>query len=311
MARWPLVAALFVPIVGSCDRSLVSDLAPRKATAPANQRLIVCTTGMVADIVRGIAGDGVTVIQLMGPGVDPHLYTATPRDVEALNAADIIFYSGLHLEGRMTDVFERLARRKPTVAVTSRIGRQRLLEVSPGTYDPHVWFDVGLWSQGIETVREALVRLDPSQAEEYGRRANDLASRYRELDTYCRDRIATLPPARRVLVTAHDAFHYFGRAYGMEVKSIQGISTDSEASVRKINALVQVISDREIKAVFVEHSINERNMRALVEGCRARGHRVAIGGELYSDALGPAGTPAENYQGMVRTNVETIVKALE
>lgn len=266
---------------------------------------------MVADLVRGVGGDDVTVMQLMGPGVDPHLYTATPRDVEALNAADIIFYSGLHLEGRMTEIFERLARRKATIAVTSRIPRDRLLEVSPGTYDPHVWFDVDLWSLGIETVRQALVESDPAHAESYARRANELTGKYNSLNAFCRERIAVIPAERRVLVTAHDAFHYFGRAYGMEVKSIQGISTDSEASVRQINTLVDFICRRGIKAVFVEHSINERNMRALIEGCQAQGHRVMIGGELYSDALGPAGTTADNYQGMVRTNVNTIVTALE
>ncbi|MBL9122944.1 MAG: zinc ABC transporter substrate-binding protein, partial [Planctomycetaceae bacterium] len=256
---------------------------------------MTCTTGMVADLARGIGGDRVAVVQLMGPGVDPHLYTATPRDVDALNEAQVIFYSGLHLEGRMTEIFERLARRKSTFAVTASIPRDRLLEVSPGTYDPHVWFDVKLWALGIETVCSALTQVDPAHAAEYAARAHELAARYRDLDAYCRAQAETIASARRVLITAHDAFHYFGRAYGFEVESIQGISTDSEASVSQINALVDFICQRQIKAVFVEHSLNERNMRALIEGCQARGHDVGIGGELYSDALGPPQSPAGDY----------------
>ena len=308
--RWQLALVLLAAMQLGCDLSL--DLAGQTqgfSHAPGKLR-VTCTTGMVADLARGVGGDRVEVVQLMGPGVDPHLYTATPRDVDALNDAELIFYSGLHLEGRMTEIFERLAERKPTYAVTDSIPRERLLEVSPGTYDPHVWFDVGLWSLGTETVRDALVKVDPEHAGEYQQRASELMQRYRSLDEFCRLQGATVPLARRVLVTAHDAFHYFGRAYGFEVKSIQGISTDSEASVRQINALVDFICSRQIKAVFVEHSINERNMRALIEGCQARGQAVAIGGELYSDALGPAGSPAADYQGMVRTNIDTMVEGL-
>lgn len=293
-----------------CD-AVLALRSPGFSQAPPGALKVACTTGMVADLVRGVGGDWVAVVQLMGPGVDPHLYNASPRDVDALNEAQLICYSGLHLEGRMTDIFERLGRRKATLAVTSDIPRDRLLEVSPGVYDPHVWFDVGLWGLGIEGVRAALAKALPEHAEEFAERAAKLTSEYRELDAFCREQLARIPAERRVLITAHDAFHYFGRAYGLEVRSIQGISTDSEASVRQINSLVEFISQRGIKAVFVEHSINARNMRALIEGCQASGHAVGIGGELYSDALGPAGTPAANYQGMVRTNIDTIVQALE
>lgn len=307
-----LIALSLLAAAGSGCQRVAEATAPSSgfSQAKSGQLKVACTTGMVADLVRGVGGDDVAVVQLMGPGVDPHLYTATPRDVDSLNEAQVVFYSGLHLEGRMTDVFERLARRKPAYAVTALIPRDRLLEVSPGTYDPHVWFDVGLWSQGIEVVRAGLAKADPAQAAVFAERAEMLKNRYRSLDAFCRAQAATIPPERRVLVTAHDAFHYFGRAYGLQVKSIQGISTDSEASVRQINLLVDFICRQGIKAVFVEHSINERNMRALVEGCQSRGHAVAIGGELYSDALGPPGSGADDYQGMVRANIDTIVQAL-
>lgn len=309
-ASWHWRAAILVAalLVAGCETSLVAD--GRRRDAGDHRLLAVCTTGMVADLVRGVGGEQVRVVPLMGPGVDPHLYTATPRDVDALNEAQAIFYSGLHLEGRLTDVFQRMGKHKPVFAVTDDIPRERLLEVSPGVFDPHIWFDVGLWSSGIEAVRQALSEVDPDHAESYAARAARLAESYRALDEYCRQQIAAIPAERRVLVTAHDAFHYFGRAYGMEVRSIQGISTESEASVRQVNALVDFIARRGIKAVFVEHSINERNMHALIEGCQAHGHAVAIGGELFSDALGPSGSSAGDYPGMVRANVDTMVQAL-
>lgn len=271
---------------------------------------VAATTAMVADLARHVGGRHVEVAALMGEGVDPHLYKATSGDVARLSRADLILYSGLHLEGKMGEVFSRLARKKHVVAVTDELDRGRLLRVGGEQYDPHVWFDVALWSATLPTVERALAELDPAHADDYRRNAHRYQADLMKLDRECRAQIASIPESRRVLVTAHDAFHYFGRAYDIDVQAIQGISTQAEAAISKINELVELLSERGIKAVFVETSVSERNIRALVEGCAARGHRVEIGGQLYSDAMGPAGTPEGTYSGMVRHNVETITQAL-
>jgi len=266
---------------------------------------------MVADLVERVGGEHVSVTQLMGEGIDPHLYKASPGDVAQLNRADMVFYSGLHLEGKMGDVLARMGRKKPAVAVAEGIDKGRLLEVAEDLYDPHVWFDVALWSETLAAVETALAGFDPAHAADYRRQAEAYRAELAELDEECKRRIAEIPADHRVLVTAHDAFHYFGRAYGVEVKAIQGISTQAEAGIKKINELVDFIAARGIKAVFVETSVNERNIEALVEGCRAQGHAVKVGGQLFSDAMGKPGTPEGTYVGMVRHNVEAIVKALE
>lgn len=274
---------------------------------------IVATTGMVADIARNVGGTHVVVRALMGPGTDPHLYKATPGDVGALREADLILYSGLHLEGKMADVLVRLARRQPTFAVTDGIPEDRLKNWAdtPDAHDPHVWFDAKLWAQAAAFVRDILVQLDPPRAADYTTNAAAYIARLEALDAWAREQLATIPPERRVLITAHDAFGYFGAAYGIEVLGIQGISTESEAGVQRINELVQLIADRGVKAVFVETTVSDKNMQALVEGSRARGHDIRIGGSLYSDAMGDEGGPAGTYEGMFRTNVETIVHALK
>jgi manganese/zinc/iron transport system substrate-binding protein len=271
----------------------------------------VCTTGMVADLVRNIGGDHVSVTALMGEGVDPHLYKASPGDVNQLNSADIIFYSGLHLEGKMADTFARMARKKPTFAVTALIPAGRVLDNPEGAFDPHLWFDVSLWRDASGVVADALKAYDPTHAAEYQQRADTYQAELTRLHEYARTQLATIPPDRRVLVTAHDAFRYFGRAYDVEVKGIQGISTESEAGVKRINELVDFLAEKKIKAVFVESSVSDKNVKALLEGCAAKGHTVVIGGELFSDAMGKEGTPEGTYVGMVRHNVDTIVKALK
>lgn len=272
---------------------------------------VVCTTGMVADLVRNVGGERVQVAQIMGEGVDPHLYKASPGDVNRLNGADAIFYSGLHLEGKMADVFVRMARKKPTFAVTEYVPENKVLDNNEGAYDPHLWFDVSLWADAAGVVRDALKVFDPKHADEYQSRADAYQAELRKLHDYAKSQLATIPKERRVLVTAHDAFRYFGRAYDVEVKGIQGISTESEAGVKEINTLVAFLVEKQIKAVFVESSVSDKNVRALLEGCRARGHTVVIGGELFSDAMGKDGTPEGTYVGMVRHNVDTIVKALK
>lgn len=271
---------------------------------------VVTTTGMVADLVRNVGGDQVAVTQLMGAGVDPHLYKASTADVKLLSNANLIFYSGTHLEGKMGDIFVRLARTKPTFAVTEAIDEKYILETEQGAYDPHLWFDVSLWSQAAGVVRDVLVDFDPSHANHYRERARTYQKELTDLQEYAKKEIGSIPRERRVLVTAHDAFRYFGRAYDIEVRGIQGISTENEAAVKHVNELVAFLCRRKIKAVFVETSVSERNIKSLIEGCASQGHEVKIGGELFSDAMGEAGKPEGTYQGMIRHNVEIIVEAL-
>src|SRR5262245_8886010 len=266
---------------------------------------------MVADIATNIGGEHVSVSALMGEGVDPHLYKASPADVSQLNRADIILYSGLHLEGKLAELLERMGHRKPTVGVAERIAQDKVLQDEHGARDPHVWFDASLWSEAAVAAADALATFDPPHADTYKQNLAAYQSRLAELHQYAKDHLATVAKERRVLVTAHDAFRYFGRAYELEVRGIQGISTDSEAGVRQVKELVDFIVERKIKAVFVETSVSDQNIRSLLEGCQARGHAVVIGGSLFSDAMGKAGTPEGTYEGMVKHNVDTIASALK
>jgi len=272
---------------------------------------VVATTGMVADLARRVGGERVEVDALMGPGVDPHLYSASPDDLARLRAADLVLYSGHGLEGKMGDVLAKLARRKPVVAVTEEVAEGRLLALPglEGHFDPHLWFDVSLWADTPVVVAEALARADPPHAEEYRARAADYRTELRALHEETRAAIATIPAERRVLITSHDAFRYFGRAYAMEVRGLQGISTVQDAGVRDVQDLVALIAQRRIKAVFVETSVPHAALEAVQRWVREKGHVVAIGGELFSDAMGDA-PPTDTYPGMVRWNVRTIVEAL-
>lgn len=283
---------------------------------PSSRIRLVGTTGQVTDMLRNVGGEHVVVEGLMGSGVDPHLYRATPADVRRLNAADVILYNGLHLEGRLADLLERLARRKPVFAVTEGLRRQhsRLLRKVPGAtdqYDPHVWFDLSLWARCVDYAAEKLIASDPDHAEDYRRNADAYVARLKDLHELCKQQLAAIPRQRRVLVTAHDAFGYFGDAYDVEVHGLQGISTLDEADLSEANQMVEMLVSRRIKAVFVESSVPAKNVRALVEACASRGHRVVIGGELFSDAMGPEGTPQGTFVGMVRHNLKTIVEALQ
>lgn len=274
---------------------------------------IVTTTAMVRDVVQNVAGDEARVVGLLGEGVDPHLYKPTRDDVAQLLKADVVFYSGLLLEGRMTDTFLKVSRRGvPVFAVTELLDEKYLLEPEGfhGHTDPHVWMDVRGWMQAVRVVAKSLAELDPSRAGRYQSNASNYLARLEQLDTKARAALATIPRDRRVIITAHDAFNYFGRAYGIEVKGIQGISTESEAGVADINKLVGFIVERRIPALFVESSVSDKNARALMEGCRARGHTVALGGTLFSDAMGAPGTYEGTYEGMIDHNVTTIVRAL-
>lgn len=277
---------------------------------------VVCTTAQVADIIKNIGGEDVEVDTLMGDGVDPHLFTVAAGDVRRLRAADIVFYNGLHLEGRLADVLHDLAKKKPSLAVTAGLLRDhpevlRTPEEFEGAHDPHVWLDVSLWKLCAEYVSEQLCELDPDRADAYRAREKTYTDELAVLDAECRERMAAIPDERRVLVTAHDAFGYFGVAYDIEVRGLQGISTADEADLVTLSALVDLLVERGVKAVFVESSVSEKYVRALVEGCAAEKHVVLIGGELYSDAMGPDDTPEGTYVGMVRHNVDTIVNALK
>lgn len=274
---------------------------------------VTATTGMVADIVREVAGDRATVKNLIGEGVDPHLYKPTRSDVAALMRADVVFYSGLMLEGKMADTLHKIeGTGKPVCAVTDRLDHSTLFSPSSleGHFDPHVWMDVSLWSNAVEVVAKSLSAFDPASAKAYGERAAAYRAKLAELHAYCAKVIASVPERQRVLVTAHDAFHYFGRAYGIEVRGIQGISTESEAGIQDINRLVDFLVERGVRAVFVETSVADKNVRALIEGASSRGASVRIGGSLFSDAMGRGGTYEGTYIGMLDHNATTIARAL-
>ena len=286
--------------------------APPEPPAEEGRLHVVTTIGMIADVVKNVGGERVRVTGLMGPGVDPHLYKASEGDVRRLFRADVVFYGGLHLEARMGDVLEEMGGRTRVRAVTDAIPRDTLLTPPEfkGAHDPHVWFDVGMWIMTVDVIAATLAEADPAHAAEF--RAN--AARYKgeltEVDAYVRAQAARVPAERRVLITAHDAFNYFGRAYGFQVRGLQGISTAAEAGTADVQALAEFIATRRIPAVFVESSIPRRTIEAVQEAVRARGFDVQIGGSLFSDAMGNPGTPEGTYQGMVRHNIDTIVGAL-
>ena len=274
---------------------------------------IATTTGMINDIVLNVGKDKVSTQSLMGPGVDPHLYKASAKDVSTLSNAEIIFYNGLNLEGKMTEVFENMAKRGiVTVPVAEAIDKKKLLQ-SPtykGYYDPHVWFDVGLWSSAVESVTEALVNHDPGNNDFYQQNSAEYLSRLNTLGEFINNKVTTLPESKRVLITAHDAFGYFGKAYDFEVIGLQGVSTDSEASTADLQRLSKLIVERKIPAIFVESSVSPKYIEAVKEAVNSKGFDVEVGGILYSDALGNYGTPEGTYIGMFEYNVNTIVDSL-
>lgn len=274
---------------------------------------IVTTIGQVTNITEIVGGEHVQVNGLMGAGIDPHLYVASEGDVELLQNADIIFYSGLFLEAQMEDILEQIGERKTVVAVAENIDKSLLLpwtDYNADEFDPHVWFDVTLWAQAVEAVRDTLVEYDPTNADAYRANTEAYLKELDELHAYVKTQAERLPADQRVLITAHDAFHYFGRAYGFEVRGLQGISTASEAGTADVRDLADFIVEREIRALFVESSVPVRNIEALQAAVQAQEFTVEIGGQLYSDAMGDPGTPDGTYVGMVRHNIDTIVGAL-
>lgn len=274
---------------------------------------IVSTTGMIGNALNVLLKDKANVTSLMGPGVDPHLFKASQGDLSKLTNADMIFYNGLHLEGKMGDIFENMANRKPVIAVTDDIERTKLRKVAAfnNNYDPHIWFDVEMWIDAVNKIARELIKVYPEHTQFITTNLNQYISELMELHKWVTAEISTINKPQRVLITAHDAFGYFGLAYDIEVLGLQGISTLSEPGLRDVSELVETITERKINAVFVETSVSQRSINAVIEGCRANGFDVKNGGYLFSDAMGEAGTPEGNYIGMVKSNVNTIVKALK
>lgn len=300
-------------ILLSCLALLLGGAALPVAQASSPKIRVVATTAMVADLVRQVAGERAEVQGLMGPGVDPHLYKPTAADIVRLQRADVIFYNGLVLEGKMTDLFTRLARSRPVYALTEGIDPERLLqpEEYAGHYDPHVWFDVALWAECVPVVVAGLVAADPAGREHFERAGERVCQRLAELHAWALAKAAELPPERRVLVTSHDAYNYFGRAYGFTVVGLQGISTATEAGLADVAHLADFIRERGVRAIFVESSVPHGTIARVAADSGAR-----IGGELFSDAMGTPGQ-IENgydlgtYEGMIKHNLTTIVEALK
>ena len=274
---------------------------------------VVTTTGMIADAVRNIGGDSISVEALMGPGVDPHLYKATQGDLKRLMDADIVFYNGLHLEGKMGEVLEKLGRQKPVIPVASNIpeGELRLADGFAGAHDPHIWFSASLWKRAVVEISETLKSNYPHNASYFDTNTKKYLAQLDSLEGWIHDQVSTLPPEQRILVTAHDAFGYFGDAYGFTVRGLQGLSTVAEFGLKDRTDLVEYIVSNQVKAVFVETSVPKRSIEAVIAGCSDRGVNVIIGGNLYSDAMGPEGTEEGTYIGMFRSNVSSIVNALK
>jgi len=292
--------------------SAVAVAAVPLAARAADPVTVVATTGMIADAAAVIGGDAVAVQGLMGPGVDPHGYRQTRTDIVALARADLVLWHGLYLEAQLESLLQEMASRTTVVAVADRLPHDVLIAHTQyaDKFDPHVWMDPGLWSLVAGYVGDALAAAQPTAEAAMRARQADYQTRIAGLRGYAAETLASVPAGARVLVTAHDAFSYFGRAFGFEVVGIQGISTESEAGLARVAEVVDLLVARKIGAVFVESSVSDRNMRALQEGARARGHAVDIGGTLFSDAMGATGTYEGSYLGMIDHNVTTIARAL-
>ncbi|HUH46015.1 MAG TPA: zinc ABC transporter substrate-binding protein [Arenibacter sp.] len=275
---------------------------------------VVTTTSMLTDLLQQIGGDAIQVEGLMGSGVDPHLYKASEGDVNKLYTADIVFYSGLHLEGKLVDIFEKMERQhKKTVALAEILDKDELLssEYFASSYDPHIWFNVQFWKKIAQYATEKLQEADPGNADLFATNSKRYLQELDALENEIRETIGTLPREKRILVTAHDAFNYFGEAYGFQVLGLQGISTATEAGVQDVQKLSEFIIQNKVKSIFIETSVPRRTIEALQAAVVSKGHAITIGGSLYSDALGTKGTVEGTYIGMFKHNVNTIVEALK
>lgn len=302
------IALALILVLAGCSQ-------PSPTPEPTENTLnVVATTTMLTDLSKIIGGERVSVSGLMGPGIDPHLYQASAGDVTLMQKADVVVYNGLHLEGKMGEIFENLNGQGIfVICVEDGLDNSKLLEWEDenSVHDPHIWFDVSLWKDAAEVVAGGLSLADPDHASDYEANLENYLKELDETDTYIRERAAEVPEGQRVLVTAHDAFNYFGKAYGFEVRGLQGISTEAEAGTADVSELASFIVERQIKAIFVESSVPPKTIEALQAAVKAKGFDVAIGGELYSDSLGGEGSGAESYILTVKNNIDTIVDALK
>lgn len=299
------VLILGLIIIGSCSN---------KKTEFESQKLqIVTTTGMLYDAALNVTKGRADVEALMGPGVDPHLYKASQGDLSKFNNADLIIYNGLLLEGKMGEILNKIGQNRPVVAAAQSLPSNRLLGAAhyENAYDPHIWFDVSLWKYAVVEISNTIQKLDTANREFYQKNTAAYLLSLDSLHAYVLGEIASIPEKQRILITAHDAFGYFGKAYNIEVVGLQGISTVSDFGLRDISNLTDKIMVNNVKAIFVETSVSDKAIKAVVTGCQEKGHNVVIGGNLYSDAMGPFGTFEGTYIGMVKTNVKTIVNALK
>jgi manganese/zinc/iron transport system substrate-binding protein len=304
-----VAAAIVVPIALASNNSPSTTLSSGFSDTPIR---VTTTTNMITDLVQEIGSEHVTVTGIMGPGVDPHLYRATASDVEKLRNADVIFYNGLNLEGKMGDIFIQMSRDgKPVYAVSENMPQNLLLELDSGGLDPHIWWDATLWMEAARAVADALTKVDPDNSASYQRNLDEYFEELQSLHESSLERIEGIPEGQRVMVTAHDAFQYFGRAYGIEVMGIQGWSTESEAGIQEIRRLADIVAERGIRAIFVETTVSPNTIEALKAATEDRGHEVVIGGQLFSDAIGDIETLEGTFVGAFRYNVDTIANALQ
>jgi manganese/zinc/iron transport system substrate-binding protein len=323
MRRLTLILGLLLSLLlaacgGQAPAAQPNDADPysdSEAPAPVESLNVVVTTQQIADTVQNIAGDKVTLVSLLGPGIDPHTYVATEGDIQTFQNADLILYNGLLLEAQMTRVLDQIGQGDDTrvVALADSLDPLTLLNWEPEAglpYDPHVWNDVRLWTQVVKNIRDTLMEMDPANAATYEANAASYTAELEELHNYTLEQVERIPQERRVLVTAHDAFNYYGRAYGFQVEAVQGISTESEASAADIQSLADIVIERQIAAIFVETTISPRTIEAVQAAAQAGGQQVTIGGELFADAMGDPDTPEGTYIGMMRHNIDTIVAAL-
>lgn len=297
-----------------CTVLLLSASCHRPSVAPEDGKTrIVVTTTLLADVIKNIVRDSAQVVSIMGPGVDPHLYKASLGDLDHFVHADLIFYQGLHLEGKMAEVLEKLSRTKPVYALASRLPKDKVFQPAEGGDfpDPHIWFDVKLWEEVVIYAEEILSETYPQWSDYLRSNTREYLEKLDALHRSVLMQIQSIPEGKRVLITAHDAFGYFGRAYGIQVRGLQGISTQSEFGLKDVSNLVKLIVERDIQAVFVETSVSDKALRAVIEGVAGKGKQVRIGGLLYTDALGEPGSGQGDYIGMITYNVATIVNALK
>jgi len=306
-----IIIGISVVLIQNNDDSKINDI--ENSNSFSQKIVVTTTTNVITDLVENIGGDNVSVSGLMGPGVDPHLYRPSASDVKLLQNADIIFYNGLDLEGKMGDIFVKIGKEGTSVlAVSENIPPESLLTLeNDGNFDPHIWWDVKLWAEAAKVVATGLKEYDPENSDKYEKNLSEYLNQLEILDSNNLNKINSIPQEQRVLVTAHDAFQYFGHTYGFEELSIQGWSTDSEAGIREIQNLADEISKRKIKALFVETSISPATIEALEAAIQDKGHDIVIGGELFSDAIGEKSTPEGTYVGAFTHNIDTIVKALK